>query len=117
MFSAALRVSLESSTGSSPYRFTQVPIDGYSRVFKKRGNESFGASRCGDQLSEHRRGHGKISVIKRGVKSGASDQRDPRVRVPQGDNDIRVDSGGHGQSAWSVDPISRRGRASRAAIG
>ncbi len=100
MFSAALRVSLESSTGSSPYRFIQMPIDGYSRVFKKRGNESFGAPRGGDQLSEHRRGHRKISAMERGVKSGASGQSDPSVRVPQGDNDVRVDRGGHDQSLW-----------------
>ena len=56
-FSAALRVSLESSTGGSPYRFTQMPIDGYSRVFKKRGNESFGAAWRGDQFREHGSGN------------------------------------------------------------
>jgi len=99
MFSAALRVSLESATGSSPYSFTQMPIDGYSRVFKKSGNESFGAPWGGDQLSEHRRGHGKISAIERGVKRGASGQSDPRVRVPQGHNDVGVDRGCH---FWSL---------------
>ena len=41
MFSASLGVSLESAAGGPPYRFAQVPIDGDSRVFKKRGHESF----------------------------------------------------------------------------
>ena len=100
MFSAALRVSLEGSTGSSPYPFAQMPIDGYSRFFKKHGNESFGAPRCRDQLSEHGRGHNKISAIECGVKSSPSGQSHPRVRVPQGDNDVRVDRGCHRQSMW-----------------
>src|SRR5271170_3697460 len=60
MFSTALRVALEGSTCSPPHRFAEMPIDGDSRVLKKRGNEGFGAPRSGDQLSEHRRGQNEI---------------------------------------------------------
>jgi len=94
VFGDALRIP-GSSTGSPPYRFTQMPVDGDSRVFEKRGNERLGAPRGGDQFSENWRGYDKISAIERGVKSGVSGERDPRVRVPQGDDDIGVDRGCH----------------------
>ena len=72
MFSATLCVSLKGSTRCSPDRFTQMPIDGYSRVFKKRGNETFGAAWRGDQFREYGSGNDEISTIERCVKSGAS---------------------------------------------
>src|SRR5208283_5267788 len=47
--------------------------------------------------------HGNIAAMKRGIKSGASGQREGRVQVPQGDNDVGVDRGCHCDWMRSVD--------------
>ncbi len=102
MTSPALCIALESLTSGSPYSFCQMPIDCNSRIFKERANKSFGAARSCDQLCEYWCGHDQSSAIECGVKSVASGQGNPRVRVPQGDKNVRVNRGCHRQLIRSV---------------
>ncbi len=64
MLSAPFRVAPECSAGRSPHRFTQMPIDRNSRVFKEPIHEIFSATGTSDQFGKDRGGHSYISLSK-----------------------------------------------------
>jgi len=64
VFSTAFRVAAKGSSGRSPYRFAQMPINRDSRVFKEPIHELFAATGTSYQFGEDRCGHGYISMPK-----------------------------------------------------
>jgi hypothetical protein len=64
MLSAPFRVAPECPAGGPPYRFTQMPIDRDSRVFKEPIHEIFSTTGTSDQFGKDRGGHSYISLSK-----------------------------------------------------
>ncbi len=102
MLSTPVRIAPEGVAGRSPHIFAELPINRNSRVVKKCANEIFGASGSGDQFGENRGGHDEISALEGGFERGTSGSCRLRVLVPQGNNNIGVDRGGHLQvNRWT----------------
>jgi hypothetical protein len=91
--------------------FAKIPIDRDSSVFKEPIYKTFSSPWGGDEFGEHRRTDCKISALEGGFKGGSSGRSCTEIGVPQCDNDIRIDRGGH----W-IKWISQYGRAFHAAI-
>ncbi len=72
MLPAPFRVVSKSSSGRSPYRFIQFPIDRDSGIRKERADEVFGAPRGGNQFGEDRSSHGEVPASEGGFEGSAS---------------------------------------------
>ncbi len=64
LLSTPFRIAAERSTGGSPNRFSQIPIDRDSGVFKEPIHEIFSSTGTCYQFGKDRRGHSYISLLK-----------------------------------------------------
>jgi hypothetical protein len=95
LFSATGGVGLKCTACGAPDCFVHLPFDGYAGLAEEGIEEGFGSGRKGEEFGIDGSGDDELSAIPGGIQGRLRRGIQGFVGVPEGDEDIAVESGGH----------------------
>lgn len=99
-------VSLERTTCGTPNGLINIPFDLNSGVPKEGVQERLASSWESQEFTKNGGGNEQFTLSQRSVERGLREGAESLVRVPQGNDDVRVDGSIHGSRSLRTDRIT-----------